>query len=682
MRLIVACRSLLFGVLAAAAAALSPVLAARTPAPASDLPLAALPADIPGLVEHLVRDELFVDVALSPTGEFFAALARRDGRTGLVIGRVADASFLASLAGGEGSHVSGFWWVNDTQVVASMGESFGQLEAPRDFGELWILDARERARPRMLAGWRGAEQTTGTRLARNRDHGVFVFMSDTLINDDGAILVSVESAQSGGEGFSTAERLDLSSGSRVVVARAPVPRAVFLADHAGEVRFAFGAGADNKFRTYYRSGRGSNWVLLNNEGQSGILIFPLGFDADNRRAYVQTSHLQGPDSIDVLDLATLERRELLRHPTVDPIRVHFEPNSRVPIGAVFMDGVPQSRFFDPESPAARTLRSLEAAFPGQQVIRRSTTRDGQQQLVIVSSDRNPGDYYHFDRATQSAALWASRSRWIDPEQMAARTPIQLKARDGLQLHGYLTVPPGRKPQALPTVVLVHGGPFGIRDEWDYDTEVQLLAARGYAVLQVNFRGSGGYGAAFVEAGRRQWGRAMQDDLTDATRWAIAEGIADPARICIYGSSYGAYAALMGVAREPELYRCAAGNVGAYDLRMMFERGDIQRRRSGGNFLQDWIGSEALAEHSPVALADRIRVPVFLAAGAEDERTPPEHTRAMARALEAAGNPAQMVIYPREGHGYYLLENRRDYYRRLLSFFEQHLGAGAPVVDTD
>ena len=647
---------------------------APPPTAASDQPLPALPRDVAGLVQHVLRDESFVDVALSPTGEFFAATVRRDGRTGLVLGRVADPTFLSTLAGGTDSHVSGFWWVNDTEVVASMGESFGQLEAPRDFGELWILRAKEGAVPRFLAGWRGAERTTGTRVVRNQDHTNVVLISDPLRNDDENILVSVQSALQGGEGYSTAELLELDSGRRKVVARAPVRRASYVADHAGEVRFAYGAGADNHLRTYYREGQGKDWVLVNDEGTTGFRMIPIGFRADDAIAYVQVEHAAGPDSIDAFDPATLERTPVLRHERVDPGRILVDPATGSPIGAVFMDGLPQSRFFDPDSPAARTQRSLEAAFPGQAVNLRSTTKDGGQQLVIVSSDRNPGDYYHFDRATRSATLWASRSRWIDPEQMAAMKPIQLNARDGLALHGYLTVAPGLEASGLPMVVLPHGGPFGVRDSWGYDPEVQLLAARGFAVLQVNFRGSGGYGKAFVEAGARQWGQAMQDDLTDATRWAIEQGIADPSRICIYGSSYGGYAALMGAAKEPALYRCAAGNVGVYDLEMMFGRGDVQRLRSGENFLETWIGTENLEQHSPVNLADRIRVPVFLAAGAEDERAPPEHTRAMAAALERAGRPAELKIYEREGHGYYLLDNRRDYYRRLLGFLEEQIGA--------
>lgn len=642
-------------------------------APAAQAP--ALPADIPGLVTHLLREDKFKDIALSPTGEYFAATTRRDKQTILVIGTLAEGRILSHLTAGTDSHVSGFWWANDEQVVASMGESFGQLEEPRDLGELWLLNARAGATPRLIAGRRGAERQTGTRVAAtNTDHTRWVFMADPLRNDDENILVSVMTMQSRGEGFSTAELMHLSSGRRRVVARAPVPRASYLVDHAGEVRFAWGASADNELRTYYRADAKGDWQLVNDQRVSDVRVRPVGFSKDNQAAYLWVSRKEGTDAIERMDIATLERAEVLRDPSVDPHEILFDPATDEPIGAVFMDGRPKSVFFDPASPQARTLRSLDAAFAGQYVRLRSATTDGNQQLLIVSSDRNPGDFYHLDRSKRSANLWGSRADWILPDRMAEAKPIELESRDGLALHGYLTTPSGREARGLPLVVLPHGGPHGVRDDWTFDPERQLLAARGYAVLQVNFRGSGGHGDAFMSAGYRQWGLAMQDDVTDATRWAIEQGIADPKRICLYGSSYGAYSALMGVAREPTLYACAAGNVGVYDLDMMYGRGDVQARRSGQNYLKQVIGEEGLDARSPARLADRIKVPVFLAAGEEDARTPPEQTKAMQRALEAAGVPVEAHYYEGEGHGYYLLDNRRDYYVKLLTFLGRHLDA--------
>jgi dipeptidyl aminopeptidase/acylaminoacyl peptidase len=309
----------------------------------------------------------------------------------------------------------------------------------------------------------------------------------------------------------------------------------------------------------------------------------------------------------------------------------------------------------------------------------SETDDGSTALVRVSNDRNPGDYYLFDTRTLKATYGLSNREWLDPDDMNPVAPIEFKARDGLAIHGYLTRPKGSEGKRLPMVVMPHGGPFGIRDYWGFNEEAQILATAGYAVLQVNFRGSGGYGRDFRYAGARQWGGTMQDDVTDATRWAVGQGIADAGRVCLYGASYGGYASLMGVAKEPALYRCAVGYVGVYDLPTMHTAGDISERASGRNFVNEWIGPrDQVAAVSPTRLADRIKVPVFLAAGGEDERAPIEHSRMMERALQKAGVPVETLYFDTEGHGFYLPEHRREFYTKLLAFLSRNLG-GATVT---
>jgi dipeptidyl aminopeptidase/acylaminoacyl peptidase len=255
-------------------------------------------------------------------------------------------------------------------------------------------------------------------------------------------------------------------------------------------------------------------------------------------------------------------------------------------------------------------------------------------------------------------------------------PVTPQARDGLSLHGWLTRPAGVVGPA-PMVVLPHGGPFGEFDVWSYDDDTQMLTEAGYAVLRVNYRGSGNYGKAFQRAGVRQWGGSMQDDLTDATRWAIAQGIADPARICLYGASYGGYASLMGVAKEPSLYRCAVGYVGVYDLPRMQNEAETRATRARRSWSRDWIGNDdaALARVSPVNLADRIQAPVLLVAGGEDLVAPVEHTHAMESALKKAGKQVETYYVRSEGHGFHLPEHRREFYRRLLEFLNRHIGAG-------
>lgn len=243
------------------------------------------------------------------------------------------------------------------------------------------------------------------------------------------------------------------------------------------------------------------------------------------------------------------------------------------------------------------------------------------------------------------------------------------------MHGLLTLPPGSDGKNLPLVVMPHGGPYDVNDTWGFDPEPQILAQHGYAVLQVNFRGSGGYGRAFSDGGVRQWGRAMQDDVSDATRWAIAQGIADGKRICIYGASYGGYAALMGPIREPGLYQCAVGLSGVFDLAKMYKWGSIRRSDYGQQYLKRVLGEDAaeLAANSPANLADRIGVPVLLAHGVLDARVDIKHAQLMRRELGKRKQPVEYVEYSSTGHAIRLERHELDFYARLLEFLGRYIG---------
>ncbi|MGH8105084.1 MAG: alpha/beta hydrolase family protein, partial [Arenimonas sp.] len=285
----------------------------------------------------------------------------------------------------------------------------------------------------------------------------------------------------------------------------------------------------------------------------------------------------------------------------------------------------------------------------------------------------------YERANKKLSYLVSRNAWFKPEMLATMKPFYMVARDGTQLEGFLTIPVGSNGKNLPLIVNPHGGPFGPKDEWGYNPDVQILAANGYAVLQVNFRGSGGYGRKFTHLGYKQWGGTMQDDLTDATLWAIKEGIANPNRICMYGASYGGYSSIMAVAKEPDLYRCAFGNVGVYDMAAMYHTGDIPDTESGENFLDEALGHQNLDQASPNKLAHKIKAAVYLAAGREDFRAAPVHTEIMHKALLKAGKQSEMVIYEGEGHGNFLLKNRIDFYQRLLGFLDKHIGPGSQAA---
>jgi dipeptidyl aminopeptidase/acylaminoacyl peptidase len=225
-------------------------------------------------------------------------------------------------------------------------------------------------------------------------------------------------------------------------------------------------------------------------------------------------------------------------------------------------------------------------------------------------------------------------------------------------------------------VFVHGGPYGVRDTWEFDPYVQMMATRGYAVLQVNYRGSGNYGHEFRRAGYREWGGKMQDDVTDATRWAIAQGIADPKRVCIFGGSYGGYAALEGAVKEPDLYRCTIGYVGVYDLRLMLTRGDIPQFTSGDNYLKMVLGDDQdqLWDRSPIAHLDRLKAKVMLIVGGQDARVPPMHGENLHSALNKAHVEHEWLYQRTEAHGFYDEKNLEDLFAKVLAFLDHTIGS--------
>jgi dipeptidyl aminopeptidase/acylaminoacyl peptidase len=397
---------------------------------------------------------------------------------------------------------------------------------------------------------------------------------------------------------------------------------------------------------------------------------------DGKTGYLISQRKSGPDVVEKYDFATGTRTELYADADSDPLSVLVSLDGNEAIGAYYDATDPKPHFWSPAHPDAQMGLELQAAFPGERVRQLDHSKDGNVVILGVSSDHDRGSWYEFDRQAGKVSKITKRAPWLDATKQGTQTAFELAARDGLPLHGVLTLPPASAGKNLPLVVVPHGGPFGVSDRKGYDLDDQILAQHGYAVLQLNFRGSSDYGRAFVAAGARQWGAAMQDDLTDATRWAIAQGIADPQRICIYGMSYGGYAALMGPIREPGLYKCAASYAGPSDLTRMTKWGNARRTELSKKWHVKMLGEPAtLAAVSPALNADKIKVPVLLAHGIVDSRVDIRHTQAMRRELEKSGTPVDYVEYSATGHWLYD-EHREDFYARLLRLLDANIGAGA------
>jgi dipeptidyl aminopeptidase/acylaminoacyl peptidase len=621
-------------------------------------------------LDRYLKPDTYGAVRISPTGEYYAVVMNLPDRSVLVIQRRADGKVTAKAAGREHSQIADFWWVNDHRVIVAMAEKLGSLDQPISTGELYGLNADGSGAKMLIGAYPGDGRGAETVFIENLNSYQYAELVSTLPKDPQYVLISISGYDK--EPRTRVARMEVDTGRLVEVATAPVRRATFAADADGVVRFAEGQDQENYSRLLYRDNDKSDWKLVNDQHASHIREWPLGFSSDGKTAYLQVQQASGPDAIVAYDTTSGARRQVLRDKLVDPDHLLYAAADFSPVGASFVSDRRRAAFLDEQSEEALIQRTLEQAFPGNSVRVTSRTADGQLALLLVSSDTNPGDYYLFNLKDSSADGVFARRTWLDPAKMAPTRSVEFAARDGLVLHGYLTTP-RTGGSGLPMVVLPHGGPFGIADSWDFDEESQLLAEAGYAVLRVNYRGSGNYGRAFEEAGAKQWGARMQDDVTDATRWAIAQGVADPKRICIYGASYGAYAAMMGLAREPELYRCGVGYVGVYDLPLKV-RTDSRYATWAKNWFADWVGDPAtLAAVSPTTLAAKIKQPVFLAAGGKDERAPIEHSKRLEKALKVAGNTPQTLYVETEGHGFYTVEHRQAFYRQLLDFLAANIG---------
>ncbi|MCW5548288.1 MAG: S9 family peptidase [Opitutaceae bacterium] len=401
-----------------------------------------------------------------------------------------------------------------------------------------------------------------------------------------------------------------------------------------------------------------------------------GMSDNGETAYIIDYTEADRGALKALNVRSGEFTATLFEPPAGEIQNIIRSPKRDRILGVVYEGVDiRYHWFDPQW--AAMMQAVTAQFPRHVVLLTSIADDEKRFVVRTFSDRDPGHYYLVEMGPAGLRLQSITPARpaIKPEQMAAMQPIQYTARDGLVIHGYLTKPVGSEGKRVPLLIMPHGGPFGPRDSWGFNPEVQFLANRGYAVLQPNFRGSGGYGLSFMHAGYQEWGGKMQDDLTDAVKWAIDQGHADPSQVGIIGASYGGYAALAGLVFTPELYRVGINYVGVSDLRLI-TRYDLAGGRADTAWQDRAIGRDPamLKERSPVEHVANIRVPSFHAYGRNDPRVRFENWEVLERELKRHNKPYEVQIETKEGHGFEKEEAALKFYGAVEQFLTKHMPA--------
>ncbi|XRD86185.1 S9 family peptidase [Dyella acidisoli] len=622
-------------------------------------------------VEAFARRGGFSLPRLSPDGKYLAVAVEQGEDHAVLIYHLDDMGHPKSLRLPWSQLAYDIQWVGPDRIVVELAKFWGSLDRPERLGEITAANADGTRVQAMFnrewnqAGRGGSERaadygyaTIAGRPAKANGH---FYMQTYMWND---------------EKNTWLYDVDASNGVRHLIGQINVSDMDFTLDPDGNVRYAQGRDINNNY-VVYRMQNGQ-WVKLANDGRSNDFE-PIAFSQDKQHLYARTSVKGGPFSL-VQTNADGTQTQLLAKDDFGSIgHVQWTPQNE-PIAAAPATGIPKSMVINGDQSLSQIYQVLLSKFPNEFVSFSSFSEDGTILIFKVSSDREPGTYYLFDMKARKVGKLFSEAASIDPDKMSSRVPMHFTASDGMLLEAILTVPRGATMSNLPMVLMPHGGPFEIRDTWFFDTYAQFLASRGYLVLQVNYRGSGGRGPGFVDAGYGKWGTRIQQDLIDGVKWAEAQHYGDPKRVCVYGGSFGGYSAMMTVIRAPGLFKCAIGEAGIYDLSMMYDKGDIKDRETGRNYLEQAIGKDQseLAANSPDKLADKIDVPVLLIHGEADERAPFAQAKAMRAALEAAHKPYEWLTKPKEGHGFYKEENLVDMYNHVQSFLEKNIGPGVQV----
>ena len=624
--------------------------------------------------EDFARTPQYLDMQLSPDGACIAYRTYDNESSGLGILSLDKMKAEVMMWGEKGysieaknNAVFGYRWVGANRMVAYT--ALGWAGTDRDFSHF-----------KYLTGWgRRSEEEERPGISSSEEFYPIEMVPDGRL-DPQRVLVTNAPDISNAELRPDVLQLNTEDGSFHLVEKNPGNVRNWGADWDGNIRF--GLISDGVVsRLVYRAAPDQPWSPPIDFGRDTVSSGIAGLDADNRTLFVFKASPDGRKALYAFDL--LEGKfsgALFQHKKYDVAAAVFSPKHRRLLGVRYDTDRPRQYWFDPDF--AKLQDKLDKANPT--LVHDIVSMDWEVKKVLVFSHsaREPGYYTLLNLETGKVLPVAKTRPWLKPEAMAETYPVTCKARDGLELNGYVTLPVGRGKKNLPMVTYVHGGPFGIRDVWSFDPIVQFLANRGYAVLQVNYRGSGGYGDEFYLKGRHEVGGAIQDDIEDMTRWAVRQGVADPHRLAIMGASYGGYSALFALAHTPDLFRCGVACAAVSDWLTLIKSAD-QRAEYSREALRFWAAvlgdmndekqRQRLAAVSPVTLAANITAPLFIMHGENDNTVPIDQAYEMVAAMKKAGHTPETLYIDRVGHWWPTNKRGVVFLERLEVFLAANLG---------
>jgi dipeptidyl aminopeptidase/acylaminoacyl peptidase len=581
---------------------------------------------------------------LSPDGSTLSFMQPHDRRLNVHVQPIADAGTernIKRLTAESARDIDNYFWKGSSHILYQ-----------KDFGgdenfHVVMVDVRD-----------------GTVRDLTPHAGVRASVVDDLPDDPNHVLI--EHNRRNKEVFDV-YRIDLRTGKETLVAQNPGTFSSWITDHAGRIRFAVASdGVDTAY--HYRAADDQPFKEVLRTGFRDS-VRPLFFDAKNENLYAISNRGRDKSALVLLNpTSAKETQKLYEHPDVDAVSAAWARKRKVLTFVSYQTDRNEQHVFDATSKSR--FDKLTKKFPKSEITVQSETDDESLAIVAVQSDVTPGGRYLYNIRTDTATLLGEINPKIKPEHMASMQSIKYAARDGVTIHGYLTLPVGRPAEGLPLIVNPHGGPW-VRDSWGFNAEVQFLANRGYAVFQPNYRGSTGYGKKFWELSFKQWGGTMQDDITDGVRWLVGRGIVDPKRVAIYGASYGGYATLAGIAKDPDQYAAAVSYVGVSNL-FTFLNTIPPYWKPYLDQMHVMVGHpekdrELFVANSPALNAHKIKTPLFVAQGAKDPRVNKAESDQMVEALRKRGVTVGYMVKDNEGHGFQNEENRFEFYEAMEKF---------------
>lgn len=503
-------------------------------------------------------------------------------------------------------------------------------------------------------------------------NGVRANIVDELEDYESEILIELNKRN---PEFFDVYRLNFETGEMKMTAENPGNVSGWGTDHKGIIRIALTTDGVNNGIMYRDSEADKFKTIITTNFRE--MLAPLFFTFDDKNIYAASN--LGRDKAAIVEYDIKNNKELkvlFEHPDVDVNILKYSKKRKVLTAISYYTHKIERVILDDE--IRSIYEKLGKELEGYEITIVDSDDNEDKYVVSAYNDRTNGSYYIYDKTAGSLTKINDVTPWINEDEMSEMKPVTFMSRDGLKLNGYLTLPKGKEPKDLPVVLNPHGGPWA-RDYWGFNPEVQFLANRGYAVLQINFRGSVGYGRKFWESSFKQWGRKMQDDLTDGVKWLEEQGIADPKRVAIYGGSYGGYAVLAGLAFTPDLYSCGVDYVGVSNL-FTFMKSIPPYWQPFLEMMYDMVGNpetdkELLESASPVFHVDKIKAPLFIAQGRMDPRVNVNESDQVVEALKKRGIDVPYMVKDNEGHGFHNEENRFDFYEAMEKFLEKHLHGG-------